>query len=427
MEVIGDHRGSDVGELPAGWRIVPLGRLVASVEYGSSAKSRPSGEVPVLRMGNLQDGKVVWDDLVYTDSKAEIGKYFLTPGDVLFNRTNTIDLVGKTSLYLGERPAIFAGYLIRIIVEKSKLDARYLNYVLNTRASKRYSAKVLSVAVGQANINGQKLKTYPIPLPPTRAEQEAIAEALSDADALIESLEQLLAKRRQIKQGAMQELLNGKKRLPGFQQVAGFRRAADGVIPKDWELVRLTSVAVLESGHTPSKRNPSYWGGTIPWVSLHDTDSLDHREISVTAQTITSEGIANSSARLLPAGTVVFSRTATVGKATVLGREMATSQDFANYICGPKVHNHFLVYLLRFMAPEWKKLMAGSIHNTVYMPVFKTLKVILPSRAEQEAIAAALFDMDVEIQSMENRLAKVRQIKQGMMQQLLTGKIRLNE
>ena len=151
--------------------------------------------------------------MVYTDDEAETRKYRLHSGDVLFNRTNTIDLVGKCAIYKGERSAIFAGYLIRINVDESALDSRFLNYVLNTEFARSHSAKVLSVAVGQANINAQKLKTYPIPLPPTLAEQEAITEALGDADALIESLEQLVAKKRHLKQAAMQQLLTGRTRL----------------------------------------------------------------------------------------------------------------------------------------------------------------------------------------------------------------------
>jgi type I restriction enzyme S subunit len=204
-----------------------------------------------------------------------------------------------------------------------------------------------------------------------------------------------------------------------------YKQTEVGRIPEDWAYERLTSVAKLESGHTPSRRNGAYWGGSIPWISLHDTDALDEREIRDTAQLITPEGLANSSARLLPAGTVVFSRTATVGKATVMGRAMATSQDFANYICGPRVNNHFLVYLFRGMTSEWKRLMAGSIHNTVYMPVFKALRVPLPPVQEQEAIANALNDEDLLIKSLERLLAKKRQIKQGAMQELLTGKRRL--
>ena len=109
-----------------------------------------------------------------------------------------------------------------------------------------------------------------------------------------------------------------------------------------------------------------------------------------------------------------------------MGREMATSQDFANYVCGPRIHNHFLRHLFLFMQPEWQRLMAGSTFNTIYMPVFESLQVLLPSVVrEQEAIADVLSDMDAEIAMAETKIAKARQLKQGMMQELLTGRTRL--
>jgi type I restriction enzyme S subunit len=196
-------------------------------------------------------------------------------------------------------------------------------------------------------------------------------------------------------------------------------------VPKDWSLVHLTSVARLESGHTPARNQPSYWDGYIPWISLHDSAMLDVSEITRTELTVSQEGIANSSARLLPKGTVVFSRTATVGKSTIMGHEMATSQDFANFICGSRLHNRYLMFLFRFMSSEWTRLMAGSTHNTIYMPVFQQLQILLPPLAEQEAIASALSDADTWIESLEQLIAKKRQIKQGAMQELLTGKRRL--
>ena len=196
-------------------------------------------------------------------------------------------------------------------------------------------------------------------------------------------------------------------------------------VPPGWDLLRLTSVAKLESGHTPSRRNRAYWTGAIPWVSLHDSAALDVPKISSTAQTISKLGLDNSSARLLPKGTVIFSRTATVGKATVMGCDMATSQDFANYVCGERVHNHYLVHLFRFMAPEWKRLMAGSTHNSIYMPVFQKLQVLLPPIAEQESIAEALSDSDAFIESIEKLIVKKRSLKQSAMQELLTGRKRL--
>lgn len=215
MVVRPGYKQTEVGVISQDWEIKRLGQLIFGVEYGSSAKSMPSGTIPVLRMGNLQNGKLDWTDLVYSNDKAEYQKYALTSGDVLFNRTNTIDLVGKTAIYLGEQPALFAGYLIKIKCNPSLLDSRFLNYVLNTTESHRYGAKVLSVAVGQANINGKKLKTYPIPLPPNIEEQHAIAEALSDVDGLLDALDKLIAKKRDLKQAAMQQVLTGKTRLPG--------------------------------------------------------------------------------------------------------------------------------------------------------------------------------------------------------------------
>jgi len=196
-------------------------------------------------------------------------------------------------------------------------------------------------------------------------------------------------------------------------------------IPRGWRLVKLTSIAKLESGHTPSKRKPEYWNGDIPWISLHDSELLDEKEITATQKQITQLGLDNSSARLLPAGTVVFSRTATVGKATTMARSMCTSQDFANYICGKELHNHYLVYLFRFLAPEWERLMAGSTHNSIYMPVFRDLQILLPPLVEQINIASALNELDTLISNQKKLITKKRNIQQAALQQLLTGQRRL--
>ncbi|MCX7028311.1 MAG: restriction endonuclease subunit S, partial [Spirochaetes bacterium] len=176
--VMPGYKLTEVGVVPEDWIVKQLGELASSIGYGSSAKSDRVGLVPVLRMGNLQDGKIDWTNLVYTSDSNEIDKYLLSKKDILFNRTNTIDLVGKSSIYTSDRPAIFAGYLIRVKVNQTQYSAEYLNYILNTSVARNYSMKVLSLAVGQANINGEKLKTYPIPIPPTLPEQARIVEAL---------------------------------------------------------------------------------------------------------------------------------------------------------------------------------------------------------------------------------------------------------
>lgn len=169
------------------WKWKTVGDLCDGVEYGSSAKSKKEGKVPVLRMGNIQDGQLDWENLVYTDDKDEIEKYLLKHNDVLFNRTNSPELVGKTAIYKSEMPAIFAGYLIRIHRKEDLLDGDYLNYFLNSRIALDYGKTVVISSVNQANINGAKLKGYPIPAP-SLSEQKAIVKEL---DGLLEETQRL--------------------------------------------------------------------------------------------------------------------------------------------------------------------------------------------------------------------------------------------
>ncbi len=158
------------------WKWQKLGDLCEGVEYGSSAKSRAEGKVPVLRMGNIQDGRFDWENLAYSDNETEIQKYLLKHNDVLFNRTNSPALVGKTAIYKSEVPAIFAGYLIRIRRKEDQLDADYLNYFLNSKIAFDYGQTVVISSVNQANINGTKLKEYPIPVPPLKEQERIVAE-----------------------------------------------------------------------------------------------------------------------------------------------------------------------------------------------------------------------------------------------------------
>lgn len=154
---------NDSGELPGNWRYIALKKLCSSFDYGTSVKSRLTGKVPVLRMGNIQDGEIDWTDLVYTSDDDEIQKYLLKHNTVLFNRTNSPELVGKTAIYRGEYRAIFAGYLIRIN-PFAELDPEYLNLCLNANYAKEFCLSVKTDGVSQSNINAQKLGVFEVPL-----------------------------------------------------------------------------------------------------------------------------------------------------------------------------------------------------------------------------------------------------------------------
>ena len=191
--------------LPESWTWEKLGRMTCGVEYGTAAKSATTGRVPVLRMGNIQNAKFDWADLVYTSDDNEIAQYLLHDGDVLFNRTNSPELVGKTAIYKGERPAVFAGYLIRVNHIHTVVDGQYLNLFLNSYVARQYGSTVKTDGVNQSNINGAKLSNYPFPYCSIEEQREIssilektfsvldetetdIAQELQKADALRQSV-----------------------------------------------------------------------------------------------------------------------------------------------------------------------------------------------------------------------------------------------
>ena len=168
--------------------------------------------------------------------------------------------------------------------------------------------------------------------------------------------------------------------------------------PKGWKWTMLSSVAQLESGHTPSRKHPEYWDEGIPWIGIKDATENHGRTLSDTYQHVSALGLENSSARLLPANTVCLSRTASVGFVVVMGRPMATSQDFVNWVCGPNIEAHYLKYVLLAENEALWRFASGTTHQTIYYPEAKAFHVCLPPLAEQKAIAAVLGALDDKIE-----------------------------
>lgn len=175
-------------DIPVTWKWISIGNISTGAEYGTSQKSLKDGKIPVIRMGNMQNGIIDWSDLVYSSDESEIKKYKLNKGDVLFNRTNSPEHVGKTSVYTGERVALFAGYIIRIN-HVPQINSQYLTYYMNSSIARNYSNKVKTDGVNQSNINTQKLYSYPFPLCDI-AEQKQIVSALESRLSVCESIEQ---------------------------------------------------------------------------------------------------------------------------------------------------------------------------------------------------------------------------------------------
>lgn len=199
------------------------------------------------------------------------------------------------------------------------------------------------------------------------------------------------------------------------------------MLANGWQTSLVDQVTRRGSGHTPSKQYPEYWDGGVKWISLADSSSLDSGEIYDTAKHISAAGIANSSAVLHPAGTVVLSRDAGVGKSGIMGDDMAVSQHFIAWRCdGPgEIHNRFLYYWLQLRKPFFERMAVGSTIKTIGLPLFKKLAISYPPYEQQKKIADILSTWDKAIETTEKLLVNAEAQKLALMQQLLTGKRRM--
>jgi type I restriction enzyme S subunit len=180
-----------------------------------------------------------------------------------------------------------------------------------------------------------------------------------------------------------------------------------------WRWSKLTNLAKLESGHTPSRDRKDWWGGDVSWLSLTEIRAFDGKWVEETKLRTNEAGIANSSARILPKGTVCLSRTASVGFVAIMGKPMATSQDFANWVCGDNLDPEFLMYALLASREMFRRIAVGAIHKTIYMPVLKNFHVYHPPIRIQRQIASEL----------NRRLAAASNIEEGARRQLEDAKM----
>jgi type I restriction enzyme S subunit len=208
----------------------------------------------------------------------------------------------------------------------------------------------------------------------------------------------------------MQELLTGKRRLPGFSG--------------EWEVKRIGELADMASGGTPSSSNPDFYDGDIPWVAISDM-TKGGKFISFTERNLSNEGISNCAAQMFPAGTVLYAMYASLGECSIASVPLSSSQAILGIRVKEKLSGEFLYYYLQSIKPKVKTLGQQGTQANLNKGMVQGFLLQLPPVTEQTAIAAVLSDMDAELEALESRLAKARQIKQGMMQELLTGRIRL--
>lgn len=405
------YKFTEIGIIPEDWDFVRIGDLGNFSKGAGIRKDQAnSGHIPCIRYGELYTKH---NDIIrkcYSFISRDIAETSrkLKAGDVLFAGSGeTKEEIGKCAAFIDETEVYAGGDII--IFSPVKGISEFYGYLLNAPFSIKQKA---SKGQGDAivHISSSNLADIVIPFP-NEIEQKAIAEALSDTDNLIQSIENLIDKKRKIKQGAMQQLLTGKKRLPGFSG--------------EWEVFKLGEVVQIFNGGTPSTSNSRYWDGSIKWCTPTDITSNKSKYLSETANKITELGLNNSSAKILPIGTLLFCSRATIGEVKIANCEVATNQGFKSIVTSAGVNNEWLYYWLVQNKMSFIEKAIGSTFLEISKKDMKNIEIALPSVEEQKSIAQVLSDMDAEIEALEEQLEKYKTIKQGMMQELLTGRIRL--
>lgn len=413
MEVMPSYKQTEVGVIPKDWDVKPLNRL-AQIRSGIAKNSNSSVTNPIhvhyLRVANVQDGFLDLTEISrITISRDDLNRYAVLPGDVLMNEGGDLDQLGRGSIWHGEfSPCVHQNHVF-VVRSGPTLAPEYLNVWASSAAARRYFLVAGKQTTNLASINKTALGQLPVAVPHLK-EQRAIAEALSDVDGLLGGLGRLIAKKRDLKQAAMQQLLTGQTRLSGFRN--------------EWQEKIIGDLLVkLVGGGTPSRQNPVYWDGDIPWVTVKDFATFHPAR---TQEYITREGLKNSASNMIPAGTIVTSTRMALGRAVVYDVDVSINQDLKALILKPEVDRDFLVYWFEANATAIDDLGSGSTVKGISAAQLKSMTInVPPTKAEQTAIAEVLADMDVELAALEQRRAKTRALKQAMMQELLTGRIRL--
>lgn len=398
--------------LPSTWRLLPVGKVLLDTQYGTNEPAIDGGNTKVVGMKDIQDGKVLTDDLSCSNlSDVEREHYLLNNGDLLINRTNSYDLVGKVGIFTSDEEIAFASYLVRLAVDRNQACPEYLNHCLNGYVAQTVIKKIATRAISQANVNPTEFKKHClVPLPPL-PEQTAIANLLAAWDLAIEKAEQLIATKERRLSSLTQDLLTGKKRINGFTG--------------KWQNYRLAEV-LIEHREASTGREEVYS------VSVHKglINQIEHLGRVFAAKD-------TSNYNLVKPGDVVYTKSPTgnfpygIIKQSCIDFPVIVSPLYGVFTPRSQQLGTFLNFY--FESPVrtrnylWPIIQKGA-KNTINITnsTFLSNSLYLPSCDEEtEAIAALLTTARQEIDLLKRQAEAWRRQKRGLMQRLLTGQWRV--
>ena len=407
------YRKTDIGIIPDEWSVIKVKDIVtAPLSYGvnAAAVEYDSNLPQYIRITDItDDGRYDSSNKVSIDIES-LDKYTLSVGDILFARTGAS--TGKTYLYTKtDGKLIYAGFLIRASIDTDKYDPYYV--FLQFHTPRYYDwVSVMSTRSGQPGINGKEYGSYQLPMP-SLDEQKAIATALSDIDALIVNLEKLIAKKKAIKQGALQELLTGKRRLPGF----------DG----EWTTTSLKNVLTIFNGY--AFKSSTYDNNTGIYKVITIANVQNGYLIASNCNMLLSLPSDIQQYQILKIGDLLISMTGNVGRVCfVTESHTVLNQRVGKLVVSDKHYAKFVFNALN--TPWFLKAMitaakGGAQPNLGVKDIYE-YELHCPSSIEEEkAISNIIDDMQVEIDALEQKISKLINIRGGMMRELLTGRIRL--
>ena len=382
---------TEIGVLPSDWSVATLlDCLCGKPSYGINAPAIAySPQKPrYIRITDITEAGTYSKSSPASVEDVNIDRYYLKKNDIVLARTGAS--VGKSYLYQkDDGNLVYAGFLIKLSINDIVADARYVFACLHTQRYWQW-VNTISVRSGQPGINGEEYSAYLLPLP-SRVEQTVIADSISDVDSLIFSLQKLIEKKKAIKQGTMQELLTGKKRLPGFSE--------------EWTYRRVGELCSITKGQIITEKTAIH--GNVPVIAGGKTPAFYHNVANRKSDVIT---ISASGAN---AGYIAYH------DYPIFASDCSTIENSGQYDV------KFIYYALLYHQQELIGMQTGGAQPHIHPKEIGVLMVPRINQEEQRAIANVLSDMDSEIEQLEKKLSKYQQIKQGMMQELLTGRIRL--
>jgi|EndMetStandDraft_8_1072994.scaffolds.fasta_scaffold19581_2 type I restriction enzyme S subunit len=419
------------------WKSTSIAQCLAESFAGEWGADPVPGNAVVYRATDIDDeGRIVGGGAARRLPMGKLASKALQTGDILLEGSGggPGKPVGRVAYFDSKThggPATCSNFFRTLRPARDHVDPRFLLQKLFWFYRQPPILALQQQTTGIINLKFEGYLASRIEVPELISEQAKIAEILDTLDTAIHETEAFIAKLKAVKQGLLHDLLtrgidaNGELRPPQCDAPHLYKPSPLGWIPKSWEVRLLDEVAVRGSGHTPSKSVTSYWNGDIKWVSLADSNRLDDIYIHDTDKAISDLGIANSSAVLHPAGTVILSRDAGVGKSAVLASDMAVSQHFIAWRCGDQLEDLFLYFYLQHEKPKFEAIAVGSTIKTIGLPFFRSYKIALPSRQEQGQMVERLMSVESKLAVLLIEFAKLKKVKSGLMDDLLTGRVRV--